>query len=69
MAAAAESELNRRAETNHRPPATKLLRMIITSTILSWLGLALLFTIAVCRAAARPTPKPGITDAFNFSPF
>lgn len=43
--------------------------MIITSAILIWLGLALMLTVAWCGAAARPTPKPGITAAFNFSPF
>jgi len=27
--------------------------------ILSWLGLAALFTFALCRAASGPVPKPG----------
>lgn len=36
--------------------------MIIQSVIFIWLGLALVFTCALCRAASGPTPKPGFSD-------
>lgn len=36
--------------------------MILVSMVFIWLGLTLLFTIALCRAAGGTTPKPGLPD-------
>jgi hypothetical protein len=36
--------------------------MNIESMVYIWLGLALLFTFALCRAATGTIPKPGVPD-------
>lgn len=46
---------------------TEMLPMIIQSLMFSWLGLALVFTFALCRAASGPTPKPGFQDETSAS--
>lgn len=39
---------------------TGLLQMIIPGVIFCWFSVTLLYTFALCLAASRPTPKPGL---------
>jgi hypothetical protein len=46
---------------------TEISRMNIESMVYIWLGLALLFTLALCRAATGAIPKPGFPDKLQAS--
>jgi len=41
---------------------------MITTVILLWFGLALLFTAALCRAASIPVPQPSVTPSAPMGP-
>jgi len=42
--------------------------VIITSVVLIWLGLALLFTVALCRAASLTVPEQGVVPRGSSGP-
>ena len=45
---------------HHQPK--EIFQMNLASMVYIWLGLALLLTFALCRAASGPTPKPSVPD-------